>query len=217
VLTLVFFGGQIVAQLAWPSFSLLDNHVSDLGNTACGPWLAHDSICSPLHAVMNAALVASGALMLAGVYLTRHAWPRRRLSAWGLGFLAVAGLCTIVVGLNPENESLRLHMVGALNIPAANIALVLMGLACWGYRRWIAVLSLVLGLIGWLGLPVGVLLLVYSGHGGGLAERLALYPIFIWTAVLGIAFLRSPRHEAGQSGAANVRSGNVIGAAARHA
>ena len=37
VLTLLYFVGQIVAQAAWTTpYSLIDNRVSDLGNTACG-------------------------------------------------------------------------------------------------------------------------------------------------------------------------------------
>ena len=90
-LTLVFFVGQVIAQSAWPSFSLLDNHVSDLGNTACGPWLAYAYVCSPLHAVMNAALVLSGVLTLAGLYLTYDLWPRRRLTTWDFGLSGPGG------------------------------------------------------------------------------------------------------------------------------
>jgi hypothetical membrane protein len=213
ILTVVFFVGQLVAQLAWPGFSLLDNRVSDLGSTVCGPWLAGIYVCSPLHAVMNAALVASGVLMLLGLYFTRRAWPKRRLTAWGLGLLTVAGLCTIVVGLNPENENLRFHLVGALNIPAANTALLLLGLAAWGTRHRVAWLSIALGVLGWLGLPLGILLLVVGGHGGGLAERVALYPSFIWTIVLGVAFLRSSGRTAGRFGDADRGRASPTGAA----
>src|SRR5581483_3903968 len=191
VLSLVFFVGQAVAQSAWPAFSLLDNHVSDLGNTVCGPWLAYANVCSPLHAMMNGALLTAGGLMLLGLFFTRTGWPRRRLTTWALGFLALAGLCTILVGLSPENVNPRLHMVGALNIPCANLALLLFGLATWRTSRRIAVLSLSLGIVGWLGLPVGLLLLAFTGHGGGAAERLALYPVFVWMIVLGVAFLRT--------------------------
>jgi hypothetical membrane protein len=195
-LSLVFFAGQAIAQSAWPSFSSLDNHVSDLGNTACGPWMASAYVCSPLHAVMNAALILSGLLMGLGLYLTRDLWPSRRLSSWGLGFLALTGLCTVLVGLNPENVNLRLHMLGALNIPFGNLALLLLGLATWRTRRRVAMLSLALGAIGWLGLPIGLVLLTLSGHGGGAAERLALYPVFVWTIVLGVGFVYGALQEA---------------------
>jgi hypothetical membrane protein len=197
-LTLVFFVGQVITQSAWPSFSLLDNHVSDLGNTACGPWLAYAYVCSPLHAAMNAALVLSGVLTLVGLYLTYDVWPRRRLTTWGLGCLALAGICTILVGLNPENENLRLHMLGALNIPFGNVAMLLLGLATWSAGRRVGLLSLTLSAVGWLGLPVGLALLTLSGHGGGAAERLALYPVFLWTFVLGVGFVYGACRKAGR-------------------
>jgi hypothetical protein len=41
MLTLLYFIGQLVAQAAWRTpYSLIDNRVSDLGNTECGRTLA---------------------------------------------------------------------------------------------------------------------------------------------------------------------------------
>jgi hypothetical protein len=49
ILTLLYFVAQAVAQAAWQtSYSLIDNRVSDLGNTECGRTLANVYICSPL-------------------------------------------------------------------------------------------------------------------------------------------------------------------------
>jgi len=146
-------------------------------------------------------LAAGGVLVLLGLAFTRHAWPRRRPTYWGFGCLAVAELGTVLVGLNPENETLRIHLLGALNIPAANTALLLLGLATLTWRRGIGLLSLVLGIVGWLGLPLGILLLVASGHGGGAAERVALYPVFIWTIVVGAAYLRVAGRPVGAAAA----------------
>ena len=80
-------------------------------------------------------------------------------------------------------------MLGALNIPFGNVAMLLLGLATWSAWRRVGLLSLTLSAIGWLGLPVGLALLALSGHGGGAAERLALYPEFVWTIVLGVGFV----------------------------
>ena len=86
MLTLLYFVGQLVAQTAWRTpYSLIDNRVSDLGNTECGRTLADTYICSPLHAVMNATFVLTGVLILIGLFLTRRVWPRRRLTTWGFG------------------------------------------------------------------------------------------------------------------------------------
>jgi hypothetical membrane protein len=65
ILTLLYFIGQAVAQAAWTTpYSLIDNRVSDLGNTACGRTLANTYICSALHAVMNTTFVLTGVLTL---------------------------------------------------------------------------------------------------------------------------------------------------------
>jgi hypothetical membrane protein len=191
LLALVFFAGQVVAQAAFvPAYSLLDDRISDLGNTTCGPWLTRAYACSPLHAVMNAALVATGVVILLGTLLTWPAWPPRRLTAWGLTSLALAGLGFVVVGLAPENVSLGLHLLGATNLLTSNLALLLLGLAIWRSHRRAAALALALGGIGFLGLLGGPLLLRTVGHGGGLAERMVLYPVVVWVAGMGAAFLR---------------------------
>jgi hypothetical membrane protein len=135
ILTLLYFIGQIVAQAAWTTpYSLIDNRVSDLGNTSCGRSMANALICSPLHAVMNATFVVTGALILVGLFLTRAVWPRRRLTTSGLALLAVEGAGTILIGLSPENVNVPLHVAGALNIPAGNVAMILLGLAIWRAR-----------------------------------------------------------------------------------
>ncbi len=105
ILTLLYFIGQAVAQAAWTTpYSLIDNRVSDLGNTACGRTLANTYICSPLHAVMNTTFALTGVLILVGLFLTRSIWPRRRLTTWGLILLGVAGLGTTLVGPEPRER-----------------------------------------------------------------------------------------------------------------
>jgi hypothetical protein len=189
-LALLYFIGQAVVQAAWrTSYSLIDNRVSDLGNTACGRTLANTYICSPLHTLMNATFVLTGVLIVVGLFLTRSIWPRRRLTTWGLILLGVAGAGTILVGLSPENVNVLFHLLGALNIPAGNAAMILLGLAIWRERRGIAWFSLVSGVIGFLGLLAGPFLVITTGHAGGLAERIALYPLIIWLIVFGFAIL----------------------------
>jgi hypothetical protein len=45
---------------------------------------------------MNATFVLTGVLILVGLLLTRSIWPRHRLTTWGLIFLGVAGVGTIL-------------------------------------------------------------------------------------------------------------------------
>ena len=200
IMTLLYFLGQAVAQTAWRTpYSLIDNRVSDLGNTECGRTLANTYICSPLHAVMNATFVLTGVLILVGLFLTRSIWPRRRLTTWGLILLGIAGAGTILVGLSPENVNVLLHLIGALNIPAGNAAMILLGLAIWRQRRGLASFSILSGVVGFLGLLAGPFLVIATDHGGGLAERIALYPLIIWLIVFGVwavthCAIRKPVH-----------------------
>jgi hypothetical membrane protein len=208
VLTALYFIGQIVAQAAWTtSYSLLDNRVSHLGSTACGRTVANTLICSPLHAVMNLTFVLTGVLILVGLFLTRSIWPRRRLTAWGLVLLGVAGAGTILVGLSPENVNVMLHVIGALNIPAGNVAMILLGLAIWRDRREMAGFSVVAGVVGLLGMLAGPFLVILTGHGGGLAERIALYPLIVWLIVCGLAILT--KKPSANNGPESIQNRNV--------
>ena len=188
ILTAVYFVGQGIAQAAWRTpYSLIDNRISDLGSTTCGTTVANTYICSPLHAVMNSTFVLTGVLILVGLFLTWSVWPRRRLTTWGLVLLGVAGAGTILIGLSPENVNVFVHLVGALNIPAGNVAMILLGLAIWRDRRGMAWFSLLAGVVGLLGMLAGPFLVILTGHGGGLAERIALYPLIIWLIVFGLS------------------------------
>jgi hypothetical membrane protein len=203
ILSVEYFVGQAIAQVAWKTqYSLLDNPISDLGNTVCGQWppagagsqlavrlgAGNGYVCSPLHDVMNISFIAAGLLMLLGVYFTRNAWPRRRLATWGLALLALSGLGKIVVGFVPENKSLLLHEAGGIGIPLSIIGILLLGLAVRQTHPRVATYSVVLASLGVIGLVVGFLAAAI-GHGHGAAERLEAYPAFVWAIALGISFL----------------------------
>jgi hypothetical membrane protein len=191
----------------------MDNYISDLGVTSCGPLAVgtyHTTVCSPLHGVMNITFIVAGLLTLLGVVGARSAWPKRRLSVWGLALLALSGAGEILAGLAPENVSPGLHLLGAfLGIPGANIGLPLLGLAVWRARRWISIFSLGLGAVGLFGFVIAP----STGMGLGIAERLAGYPVDVWMLVLGV-FLLSARHAGAPSrptdlpeGVADTRAG----------
>jgi len=189
LLSLVYFLVQAVGQAAFtPAYSLLDDRISDLGNTACGPWLTHAYACSPLHAWMNAAFIVTGVLLVLGAVLTWREWPARRLSVAGLVCVILAGLGYIVVGLAPENVAIGLHLLGATNLLTSNLALLLFGLATRRDGTWPGGLALVCATIGFAGLLVGPLLVAMTGHGGGFSERLALYPLIVWVILAGARF-----------------------------
>ncbi len=189
ILTLEFFVGQAIAQLAWTGapYSLTNNEISDLGVTVCET-VKGDYLCSPLHNVMNVSFVLAGIFILLGLYFTRHAWPKGRVTRIGLSFLVFAGLGKITVGLSPENVDPTAHIIGSLGFIFSGVGLVLLGRGLRQWRRWVANLSLVLGIIS----IIGSLLLFPAlalNHDGGAAERLADYPMFVWFSVLGVCLL----------------------------
>jgi hypothetical protein len=93
---------------------------------------------------MNTTFVLTGVLILVGLFLTRSIWLQRRLTTWALIHLGVAGLGTI---LSPENVNVLFHLIGALNIPAGNAAMILLGLAIWRERIELAWFSVFSGVI----------------------------------------------------------------------
>jgi hypothetical protein len=105
----------------------------------------------------------------------------------GFGPSWVAGVGTILIGLSPENVNVPLHILGALNIPAGNVVMILLGLAIWRDRPGMAKFSVVAGVVGLLGMLAGPFLVILTGHGGGLAERVALYPLIIWLIAFGLS------------------------------
>lgn len=190
-LSVVFFAAQVIAQIVFtPTFSLLDNRVSDLGNTTCGPWLTYAFACSPLHTLVNAAFLATGVLFVLGAALTWPAWPRRRLVTAGLVCIALAGFGYMLVGLNPENVNLRLHILGASNLLTANLGLLLLGMGTRAEHSWRSALALGLAGVALLALVSGPVLLATLQHGGGLSERLVLYPCVMYLIVVGVWLLR---------------------------
>jgi hypothetical membrane protein len=186
LLTLTFFVGQIIAQSQMSTpYSLATNEISDLGVTTCGPvtvFTYHAIVCSPLHTVMNGTFIVTGLLFLLGIIGTCRAWPRRRLTIWGLAFLALAGTGEILAGLAPENVNPGLHVFSALlGIPGASIGLLLLGTAVWRGQRWVGIFSLLCGTVGLFGFFIAP----STGLAIGVAERLASSPTVVWMMALG--------------------------------
>lgn len=187
-LSIVFFIGQAAGQAgsARP-YSLITNLISDLGSTACGA-----VICSPLHGLVNASFVATGALHALGI-TTYGAWPRRRLGYVGVQLVAIAGVGLILVGLLPEDVDPAGHAKGALTgLVCLNLTVIFLGLAVIGTARWLGAMSFGAGLIGFIGLG---LFLGVRALPPGLTERFADYPGAIMLVLFGAVLLWSGRRQ----------------------
>jgi hypothetical membrane protein len=197
ILALEYFIAQLIAQTAWPSYRMSDYDVSALGVTTCGPFIdsiTHESLgymCSPLHAVMNTGFLLLGVLIMLGAFLTRSMWPRRRLTTFGLIFVSLGGLGEMFAGLAPGDVNVPMHAAGALlHWVGGGIGIMLLGFALWKTQRLLAVFSLLVGAIGFLGFFLYGNQ-VYFGLGRGIMQRVLAYPATIWLIVLGLTMLAS--------------------------
>ena len=187
---------QIVAAAAWARpYSLKNNYISDLGNTACGMFhVPHGTpyyVCSPSHALMNASFIVFGILTIAGAVLLQRIWPAGRLARWALILWILSGLGKIIVGLVPENTHIGLHLIGALNVPLGSVAILLLSLAIRPARRALSTTGIVVAVVGLAGSVLSTAgqyagSSAYIGLGVGGTERLASYPGSLWMLLIGI-------------------------------
>jgi hypothetical membrane protein len=212
VLTLVFIAGQLVAQSAWkgpPGYSVINDAISDLGVTACGTVSiggVPGYYCSPLHDVMNASFVATGAFILLGILLTRSAWPWNRKMRIGFALLGLAGVGKAMAGLNPADVDFTLHFLGSLGIPIGDVGLILVGLAFRGRVGWLAAISLLLGASGLLGFGY----FIVGNSDPGLWERVGSYPVIVWCTVVGMFLVGRSRRREGAAPASSPSSSPAI-------
>jgi hypothetical membrane protein len=198
IATSEFFLAQIIAQLAWPGYSVSQYDISALGVTECSPYTNGSGgltfyACSPLHVVMNTGFILLGVLTIAGVLLTRSIWPLRRLSSVGVALMAVSGLGAILSGLFPANVNLGFHVLGALlNFLTASAGLLLLGIGVRRQNGRLAAWSIALGLTTIVGLVLSSNQ-IFLGIGPGGMERVTGYPSVVWAIGLGAALIVSAR------------------------
>ncbi|HET8708649.1 MAG TPA: DUF998 domain-containing protein [Candidatus Saccharimonadales bacterium] len=188
ILSVQYFAAQISVAAAWPDshhYSWAHNLISDLGNTACGPY-AGRYVCSPQQGVMNASFVMLGVTMALGSLLIYQEFRRSRATLIGFSLMALAGFGTILVGAFPENTISQLHAIGAfLALGIGNIGLIVLALAIKQARQSFRVYTFLSGIVS---LTAFVLFIAhaYLGLGPGTIERLASYPQTTWLILLGL-------------------------------
>jgi hypothetical membrane protein len=199
--TIQFFLCQLIVGLAWPTtYNWSLNNVSDLGNIHCQPWGDNARyVCSPLHNLMNASIIAEGFLIVAGLIMIKSLWRRGCLSQIARAFLVVAGLAISLAGFVPADVNENVHVVfGAFIITfVGNIGLILVGIAPAGsLARGMRALGSLLGLVGliatWLFFGHH-----YLGLGMGGMERFAVYGLPVWTFFMGGYLLIKSEHNGG--------------------
>ena len=177
---------QLVAQAAWRTpYSWMVNPLSDLGAVHCqrtgSGYPLPRYVCSPLHGIVNASVIALGILLAGGVLLTASCWGGGVVSRAARILLIVGAAGSVIVGLVPEDVNLSLHVLGAFaGIVVGSCGFVLAGLV----RR-----SSQLGRLRPVTLPLSILamtaaVLLFTGGipagDFGAVERLAVFPLRCW-------------------------------------
>jgi hypothetical membrane protein len=195
ILSAFYFLAQVVVAWVWnPPYSLVHNTISDLGNTACGPY-GNAYVCSPRHTLMNIAFILLGVVMASGSWLIYQEFTNKegaeRVAAFiGFTLMAIAGVGVLLVGVFPENTVGTAHKVGAgLGIGAGNIGIFILGLVLAlpeGMRRYMLLFSAtsLTALVCFAGHR-------YFGIGPGTMERVAAYPETVWLIAFGIFISRN--------------------------
>lgn len=194
VASLYFLIQVIVAWVFIPSYSLVTNSISDLGETSCGGY-GSPAMCSPRWWLMNyVGFLVLGLVMVVGSALLYHEFTERpqkerRAAMIGFSLIALGGLGSILVAFFPENENRTMHIVGAaLAIGVGNVAILVLGailLLPESMRRSMLLFSS-LALVALLCFASHR----YFGIGHGTMERIAAYPVTIWLITFGLYIWR---------------------------
>jgi hypothetical membrane protein len=184
----------VAAAAATAPYSLMNNTISDLGATTCTT-IAYPygdiPVCSPLHALVNGAFVLFGLLMALGAVLLRGWLPRGAAATTVVVLWVITGLSSIATGLVPLDRDLGLHTIVALPAFVTQSLALLLTAHVLRHRpgQWRS--ALLAGVLSIVGLVV-FLARTGSADLGGLFERLALWPGYLWLPVLAVAVLREP-------------------------
>jgi hypothetical membrane protein len=195
VLSLQYFIFHLIVAQAWPTvYSISQNVISDLGNTACGEYGLR-YVCSPLHGIMNASFILLGITMALGSLLIYQEFRRTWATFIGFNLMGLAGFGTMMVGLFPENTISQLHAIGAfLALGVGNLSLVVLALAITQARISFRIYTFASGFVS---LVAFVLFVsgVYLGLGAGGMERIISYPQTIWLILFGTYMTLVRRHK----------------------
>ena len=177
----LFLAGNVIVGLAWdhPPYSWATANISDLGNVTCGIWdtSRRRLVCSPWHTSMNVVILLTAALLAA---VSGLAGPARPIAA--PAHFPRVRLSRLLPGRRQRERpcSGRTAHHGVRQCRADRGGRAAFGMAAGIHRRDGTDRDRRNGALLQQGLGIGV---------GGM-ERVAVFPLLIWTTVVGIHWLR---------------------------
>jgi hypothetical membrane protein len=203
ILCLQYFVAEGICIFAWTGhYSLRSNYISDLGAIGCGDVATGltrgiETVCSPLHAVMNASFLLQGLLIVCGTALVWQVFPKGIFFVVAPLLIGASGVGVFVVGLAPEDTAPGLHFLGAIeNFICCNAGMAVMGFAMLRRQDTLRRLGLITLAAGVVGLTaIGFLASgVFLGLGVGGMERLVAYPFPLWLAGMGVLLMHASQN-----------------------
>lgn len=174
-----FIIALIVSEALYPSYSVSQNYISDLGATC----RATCQVVEPTATIFNSSVFLLGLLGIFGSY---SIWRELRFRILSL-FVALASLGAMGVGLLPETAGPIHHLVSLITFVFAGLSAIV------SYRAQRAPLSHFSVLLGAMTLVALFLYIseIFLGLGPGGMERMIVYPALIWTTEFGASLVAS--------------------------
>lgn len=208
----------VVASRVEAPFSFLTHTISDLGASTC-TWVPYRwawvEVCSPLHDLMNGAFAAFGVLLASGAWLVSSVLPRTRLRAVTRVLYVAAGFSAIGTALVPIDTVIDLHSLVSVPIfffaPAATTLLAYQFAREASPLREVGGAGVGIGLFC-LGSAICTVTLVAMDRNWSIPERLTLWPLPGWAAILALTLLVTAGHRSSRqaSGMNDARPGPVM-------
>ncbi len=189
-----FIVGMIVVQSQYPGYSLSQNYISDLGG-AHSPWALG----------FDASVIILGLCAIVGALQIWGAFDPSGGRALGLGFLLIAGIGAVGVGVFPETTPVLsggMHtIVSFIAFLGAGIGLTSLSFATARGPPWrvfrpltlacglVTLAAIVLFSLGQFGASA-----YYLDLGPGGMERLVVAPVLLWAIVEGVHLAGLPRY-----------------------
>jgi len=187
--------GVFIAQAYYPSYSITQNDLSDLGATCHNATIPTPGSCvifQPSSMIWNTVLSLLGILTIASAYMIYRGLDNRFFST----LVGLFGLGALIAGVVPENVDLTTHGLGALvSFVAGAIVAVTVYRARLEAPPYFPYLSILFGIISLAGLAIMLSVSFATlessaiGHGGD--ERIIVYPLLVWEIILGISLVRN--------------------------